>query len=53
LIRHPTGGTTLSVISLKAHANSTYVTTEDAGDAALIANRTAIGPWEEYDLIND
>jgi hypothetical protein len=24
---------------------------KNAGAAALIANRTAIGPWEEFDLI--
>ena len=30
-----------------------YVTAENAGALPLIANRTAIGPWEEFDLIND
>jgi hypothetical protein len=40
-------------VSLKALANNDYVTAENAGAAALIANRTAIGPWEEFDLIND
>jgi hypothetical protein len=30
-----------------------YVTAENAGAAPLIANRTAIGSWEEFDLIND
>jgi hypothetical protein len=29
------------------------VTAENAGASALIANRTAIGPWEEFDLITD
>ena len=27
------------------------VVAENAGAAALIANRTAIGPWEKFDLI--
>jgi beta-glucosidase len=40
-------------VSLRAHANNDYVTAENAGAAALVANRTAIGPWEEFDLIND
>jgi hypothetical protein len=29
------------------------VTAESAGAAPLIANRTAIGPWEEFDLVNN
>jgi hypothetical protein len=41
-----------SVISLRAHANGRYVTAENAGAAALIANRTAIGGWEQFDLID-
>jgi beta-glucosidase len=40
-------------VSLRAHANNDYVTAENAGAASLVANRTAIGPWEEFDLIND
>ncbi|MET9222612.1 glycoside hydrolase family 3 C-terminal domain-containing protein [Streptomyces sp. NPDC003300] len=41
-----------TTVSLKAHANSQYVTAESAGAAALIANRTAIGPWETFDAID-
>ncbi|HEX4791643.1 MAG TPA: arabinofuranosidase catalytic domain-containing protein [Actinospica sp.] len=40
-------------ISLRAHADGDYVTAENAGAAPLIANRTAIGPWEEFDLVHD
>jgi hypothetical protein len=40
-------------VSLKALVNNMYVTAESAGAQPLIANRTAIGPWEEFDLIND
>ena len=29
------------------------VTAENAGAAPLIVNRPAIGPWEEFDLIQD
>ena len=42
-----------TVISLRAHANNMIVTADNAGASPLIANRTAIGPWEEFDLIND
>ncbi|MFC4031671.1 xylosidase [Streptomyces polygonati] len=46
---HNSNGT----VSLKAQANNMYVTAENAGAAALIANRTAIGPWEQFALITD
>jgi hypothetical protein len=36
-----------------AHANGMLVTAENAGASPLIANRTAIGPWEEFDLIGN
>jgi len=29
------------------------VTAENAGASALIANRTEIGPWEEFDLLGN
>jgi hypothetical protein len=41
-----------SVISLRAHANGRYVTAENAGAQPLIANRTAIGPWEQFDQLD-
>jgi lysophospholipase L1-like esterase len=44
---------TAPVISLKAHANGDYVTAESAGASALIANRTAIGPWEQFDEVSE
>lgn len=46
----PPSGT--PVISLKAHANGDYVTADNAGASPLIANRTAIGPWESFDEID-
>jgi hypothetical protein len=57
----PNGGTTpppppppptSTVVSLRARANSRYVCAENAGTAALIANRTAIGAWEQFDLLD-
>jgi hypothetical protein len=53
---------TQSVVSLKAHADGSvspqatsgyYVTAENTGASPLIANRTPIGTWEEFDLITD
>ena len=38
--------------SLRARVNSRYVAAESAGTAPLIANRTAIGPWERFDVID-
>jgi beta-glucosidase len=41
------------VVSFRAHANGDYVTADNAGASPLIANRTAIGPWETFDMINE
>ncbi|HEU5474728.1 MAG TPA: family 43 glycosylhydrolase [Actinophytocola sp.] len=41
------------VVSLRAQANGRYVTAENAGASPLIANRTTIGLWEQFDLINN
>ncbi|HWG24155.1 fascin domain-containing protein, partial [Actinospica sp.] len=46
-------GTATQVISLRAHANGDIVTADNTGTSPLIANRTAIGTWEEFDLINN
>ncbi|MFC6016016.1 PQQ-dependent sugar dehydrogenase [Plantactinospora solaniradicis] len=40
------------VISLRAHANGQYVTADNAGAAPLIANRAAIGPWEQFERLD-
>jgi lysophospholipase L1-like esterase len=40
------------VVSLRAHADGRYVTAENAGASPLIANRTAIGTWEQFDEID-
>ncbi len=37
--------------SFRARSNGMYVCADSAGATALIANRTAIGPWESFDLI--
>ncbi|MFJ2865584.1 alpha-L-fucosidase [Kitasatospora sp. NPDC087314] len=41
------------VVSLRAHADNRIVTADDAGASPLIANRTAIGSWETFDLIGN
>jgi hypothetical protein len=40
-------------VSFRAQVNSKLVCAENGGAAALIANRDAIGPWEQFDLINN
>jgi glucose/arabinose dehydrogenase/PKD repeat protein len=50
-----TTGTTTptpAVISLRARVNSQYVTADNGGSSPLIANRAAIGPWEQFDRID-
>jgi hypothetical protein len=46
---HNSNGT----ISLLAKANTMHMTAENTGASSLIANRTAIGTWEQFTLIND
>jgi beta-glucosidase len=41
-----------TVVAFRAHANNKLVTAENAGAAALIANRDAVGPWEQFDEID-
>ena len=47
----PTLGSAATVISLRSLANNMYVTADNAGASPLIANRTAIGTWEQFDQI--
>ncbi|NSL88244.1 M57 family metalloprotease [Chitinophaga solisilvae] len=39
-------------ISLRAAINGKYVCAENGGASPLIANRTAVGPWEKFVVIN-
>jgi hypothetical protein len=53
----PTPTTTTTVpttgaISLKAQANGLFVCADNAGASALIANRTAAGGWETFDVVD-
>jgi hypothetical protein len=38
-------------VAFLAHANGKYVTAENAGASALIANRAAIGIWEQFKIV--
>lgn len=40
-------------IALRATSNGQYVCAENAGAEPLIANRTAIGPWETFALLHN
>ena len=39
-------------VSLRAHANSKIVSADNGGASPLIANRTAIGSWEQFDQLD-
>jgi hypothetical protein len=41
-----------TVVSFRARANSQYVTADNGGASPLIANRTSIGPWEQFDMMD-
>lgn len=41
-----------SIISLRAAANNKYVCAEDGGASALIANRDAVGLWEQFLVVD-
>jgi alpha-L-fucosidase 2 len=38
--------------NLRAHANNLYVMADNAGAAPLIAKATAVGTWEQFDLVD-
>lgn len=41
-----------STISLQANANKKFVVAENGGNSYLIANRTAVGGWEQFEVVN-
>jgi GH25 family lysozyme M1 (1,4-beta-N-acetylmuramidase) len=41
-----------TTVSLVAGANGRFVTAESAGTAPLIANRTGVGQWEQFDQVD-
>jgi lysophospholipase L1-like esterase len=47
------GSSATRAISLRAHADNDIVTADNAGASPLVANRTTIGNWETFDLLNN
>jgi hypothetical protein len=41
-----------TTVSLLAQANGRYVCADNAGSSPLIANRTAVGPWERFLVVD-
>jgi subtilisin family serine protease len=41
-----------AAVSLLAGANGRFVTAENAGTAPLVANRTGVGQWEQFDQVD-
>ncbi|MFF2484512.1 cellulase family glycosylhydrolase [Paenibacillus sp. NPDC058071] len=39
--------------SLRAAANNSYVSAENAGAGSLVANRTTVGGWEKFTIVNN
>jgi hypothetical protein len=39
-------------IALKAYANGQFVTADSAGTIAMLANKTSVGPWEKFQLVD-
>ncbi|MEU9576344.1 alpha/beta hydrolase [Streptomyces chilikensis] len=39
-------------VSLRSRANNQYVCAENAGANPLVANRTTVGDWERFDLVD-
>jgi GH25 family lysozyme M1 (1,4-beta-N-acetylmuramidase) len=46
------GPTPPAVVSLRSHANFRFATAENGGAAPVIANRGAIGTWEQFDEVD-
>ena len=40
-------------VALRSKANGLYVCAENAGAAALVANRAAVGAWETFARVNN
>ncbi|WP_138180414.1 fascin domain-containing protein [Nakamurella multipartita] len=50
-IQNERGEPTNGAVALRAEVNGRYVVAENAGQSPLIANRSAVGPWESFDMI--
>jgi endoglucanase len=43
----------IGTFSIKAMANNNFVCAENAGASPLVANRTTVGGWEKFNVINN
>lgn len=50
---HAKASGVVKLISLRAHANNKIVSADNAGKSPLIANRAAIGQWEQFLMITN
>ncbi|KAL9652768.1 hypothetical protein ABK040_010801 [Willaertia magna] len=46
-----TSGPTRKIISIKSCSNNRFVSADNYGDSPLIANRTSVSQWEQFELI--
>lgn len=46
-------GTTNQISSLRAAANGTFVSADNAGASTLVANRTTVSTWEQFRVIDN
>lgn len=46
-------GTTSQISSLRAAANGTFVSADNAGASTLVANRTTVSTWEQFRVIDN
>lgn len=49
----PTPIPTKIMYSIKALSNAMYISAEDSGNKQLVANRTVVGDWEKFQIINN
>ena len=47
------GGEAGDTVSIRASANNSFVAAENAGAAALVANRTSVSTWEQFEIIDN
>jgi hypothetical protein len=50
---HPIKASAATLYSLQAKANGNYVCADNYGNNPLVANRTSVGAWEQYQIINN
>jgi beta-glucanase (GH16 family) len=51
-VYQPTSAPAGGIVGIRAAANNTFVAAEGAGASPLVANRTAVGGWEQFRVID-